>query len=157
MTALGEYVLGVLFAAMICSIVTRILGKKGVQGNLVKMLCSIFMMISIVSPLAKLSFDSWEEFQVDIQHDALAAVDQGKNEINIQYRQVITQRTTSYILEKAESLGLVLEVSVTLEEDELAAPRSVTLQGRASPYARQVLSSWLANELGIEEQQWISA
>ncbi len=153
---MGEYVLGVLCAALICGVVTRILGKKGVQGNLVQILCSIFLMISIVSPLAKLSFDSWENLHLDIERDALAAADQGKNEVNNQYRQVITQRTTTYILDKAESMGLALEVSVTLREDDLAAPKAVTLRGRIAPYAKQVLSSWLANELGIEEQEWIS-
>lgn len=157
MNALGEYILGVLCSALICGMIGRIHGKKGVQGNLLQILCSIFMIISIVSPLARLSFDTWENFHLNVQQDAHAAADKGKMEVNTRYRQVITERATAYILDKAESLGLSLEVTVTLSKDELAAPRAVTLQGNVSPYAKQVLSSWLANELGIEEQEWISA
>lgn len=156
MGSLGEYVFGVLCAALICGFITRIAGKKGIHGNIIKMLCSIFLMISIVSPLARLSFDSWEDLRLDIQLDAQAAADLGKKEVTQQYRQVITQRTTTYILDKAESLGLTLEVVVTLDEDELAAPKAVTLRGKTSPYAKQVLSAWISKELGIKEQVWIS-
>lgn len=156
MGSLGEYVFGVLCAALICGFISRIAGKKGIHGNLIQMLCSIFLLISIVSPMARLSFDSWEDLRLDIQLDAQAAADLGKKEVTQQYRQVITQRTATYILDKAESLGLALEVSVNLSNDPLAAPEGVTLKGKFSPYAKQVMSAWISKELGIEEQVWIS-
>ncbi len=157
MGRMGEYVLSVLCVSLICGLVSRLLSPKGVQGKLVQMLCSILLILSIVSPLAGWSFRSWEDLRLDVQQSANAAAEQGKNEVDEQYRQVITQRTSAYILDKADRLGLALEVSVELSEERLAEPKAVTLRGKVSPYAKKVLSDWLTEELGIEDQVWISS
>ena len=73
------------------------------------------------------------------------------------YRSGIKQRTESYILEKARSLGTEVTVEVTLSTEEMPVPIGVTLTGSISPYAKEQLAQMMEQELGInrKEQIWI--
>ena len=67
---------------------------------------------------------------------------------------IITQQTQSYILDKADTLGVCLEVGVELNEEMV--PWRVTMTGEAPPYARQRLEGIIQDDLGIpaERQVW---
>ncbi len=158
MQSIREYLLGVLAAALICGIASEIMGKKGVSGSLVKLLCGVFLSVSVVAPLADLRLSALPDWTQDIQLDASQAVAEGNQLANAEYRAVITRQTQAYILDKAESLGATLTVEVTLAQDALASPEAVTLRGSISPYAKQTLSRWIISELGIEEEalKWIA-
>lgn len=71
-------------------------------------------------------------------------------------REIIKAEAEAYILDKAGSYGLQLEVCVTLREDDIPVPESVCIAGAVSPYARTRLEILIENELGIpkERQLW---
>ncbi len=158
MAGIAEYILGVFAAALLCGIAAELMGKKGLSAGMVRLICGVFLTLTVAAPLGKLNLSSLPELAGSIQWDAADAAEEGKNLAQQQYREVITQRTQTYILDKAESLGLTLQVTVRLSDTELAVPESVSLQGNASPYARKTLSRWLAEELGLdtEAQEWIA-
>ena len=72
-------------------------------------------------------------------------------------RTIIKGETEAYILDKAASLGVELEVDVLLEDMYPMAPKTVRLSGSVSPYVRNRLQNIIAEELGIskENQIWI--
>ena len=159
MDSLGKYLLGILSCALICGIVTQLIGKKSGNAALIRLLCGVFMLLSVVSPLLDIHIGSLGDLTGQIRREADAITQDGKNLAQDHYRAVITDRTQAYILDKAVSLGAEMEAKVILEEDDLAAPKSVTIRGRISPYAKGILSNWLESELGIpaEEQTWIAS
>ena len=75
-----------------------------------------------------------------------------------QETQIISRQTQSYILDKAQALGAMIEAEVGLSDERPFVPVSVTIKGNLSPYARQVLENIIQNDLGIrkEDQLWIS-
>lgn len=159
MDSLGKYLLGILSCALICGIAMELIGKKSGNAALIRLLCGVFMLLSVISPLLDIRIGPLADLTGQIRHEAEAVTQDGKNLAQEHYRAVITQRTQAYILDKAVSLGAEMEARVTLAEDDLAAPKSVTIRGRISPYAKGILSNWLVSELGIpaEEQTWIAS
>ena len=159
MSFLGKYLLSILACALICGIAMELVGKKGGNAALIRMLCGVFMLLSVVSPLLDIRIGPLTDLTGEIREEAERITQDGKNLAQDQYRAVITQRTQAYILDKAVSLGAEIEVDVSLSEDDHFAPKSVTIRGRVSPYARGLLSDWLESALGIhsEEQTWIAS
>ena len=158
MSSVGEYLLRILCVAILCGIVSEIMGKKGISSSLIRLLCGVFLVLSAVSPLTSITLSPLEHLAQGIYREAEDVVADGKQTAQQEYRTVITQKTEAYILDKAQSLGAEVTVRIFLEEGELAAPQSVAIHGRVSPYAKKVLSNWLTSELGIdaEEQTWSS-
>ena len=68
---------------------------------------------------------------------------------------IISAEVEAYILDKAASLGVDLNVEVWLNDTGL--PESVALSGQIAPSDRQVLSQFIDHDLGVgeEAQTWI--
>ena len=68
-------------------------------------------------------------------------------------RRIIIARTQTYIMDKAASFGVTVDVEVVLNE---YTPQSVILKGSVSPGAKAQLTAWITENLGIpkEAQQW---
>ena len=158
MIPMGRYLLGILSGGFCCAIALELVGKKSANGAMIRFLCSVFMMICVVSPLLEIRLGSFADLTDQIKQEAKFATQNGIHMANEEYRSVITQRTKAYILDKAASMGADMNVEVVLSDSDTAQPSSVTLRGRISPYAKGIISSWLESELGIkaEEQTWIA-
>ncbi len=156
MGQIGTYLISVCTCAIVCSVLTRILGSKGMVSAVVKMLCGIFMTVTVISPLLNISVRNLNDYTLNFQQDAEHVVGDGKQSAKEELASIITEQTCAYILDKANSMNVNLQVQVSLSEDDIPLPNSVTLKGNASPYAKQVISAWITSELGIpvEEQTW---
>lgn len=153
------YLLGILACALICGIAMELTGKKGSNAAVIKLLCGVFMLLCVVSPLFNVRVGPLADLTEQYRAEADTFTRDGEILAQEQYQAVITQRTEAYILDKAVSLGAEIDVEVVLAEDAPSAPKAVTIRGRVSPYAKGLLSSWLTSELGIatEEQRWIAS
>lgn len=144
-----EYLIGVLCAAFICSIVTSV-GGAG-QGTR-KLICSIFMALALLHPLG--SLDLPELTLEPFVDEADAAVETGQAQARAARNEIITGSLEAYILTKAIELDLAVEAEVTITACGL--PASVTISGSASPSERDTLSNSVAAALGIgkEDIEW---
>ena len=59
MQGVSAYLLQVTAAAVICGIFKSLLGKKGGTAGLVRLLCAVFMTVTVLSPLTKLDVAGW--------------------------------------------------------------------------------------------------
>ena len=157
MDAIGNYLLQILSTALICGILVRIMGHKGLLTETVKLLAGVCMAITILSPWVNIRLDDMQDIALDFTRDAEAAAEEGKNSARKAISDIIKSRTETYILDKASSLGVTITVEVQLTEDTVPHPAFVTLRGPVSPYAKSVLSNYISDNLGIgmEEQKWI--
>lgn len=157
MESIREYLIGVVVAAVLCGIVTALVGQKGAVGTVIKFLCGLLMTLAVLSPLTKISLDNLWGWTEDFSQAGKDLVSAGENMAEEAYRTGIKERTESYILEKARSMGTELTVEVNLSPTDAPIPVGVTLTGSISPYAKERLSQMLEQELGIDrkEQVWI--
>ena len=154
MDAIRRYVITLTAAAMLCALVKAITaGRKG-QEKILSLVCGIFLLATALGPLLRLPDLSDPTAQVQAEADRMAS--QAEDETKRQMAAIISEEAASYILDKADALGLQLEVQVELDAELL--PCGVRLQGAASPYARSQLSGQIETELGIpkERQVWSS-
>lgn len=156
MDEIRAYLLRITAAALLCGILTKILGKKGMLTTTVKLITGVFMALTVVGPLVSIRLDTLDEFTEGISYDASAAVAEGEISAMETMSEIIKQQIQAYILDKAETLGAQLSVEVILSEDTPPVPCVVRITGKISPYGKNVLSAYINDDLGIgvEDQIW---
>ncbi len=153
---IGAYLFGITVSALLCSTLLYFLGDKGGVSSAIKLLCGIIMAVSVLSPWVDVDFSGLLSMDIGILEESQHAAAMGEFSAQKEMTKIITEKTQAYILDKAESLGASLNVTVHLTEDLPPIPCGVRLQGSVSPYGKQVLTDWITKELNIprEAQEW---
>ena len=155
MEAIRTYFLSVTAAAIICAILKGLLNQGGTPAQLVKLLSGIFLSIIALRPLAQFDLGSLTGLSFDYSMDVEAAVAEGENIAADALAELIKSNTEAYILDKARSMGVNITVDVTVNEEQIPAPKTVSICGNVSPYARRQLSALLTEQLGIAKEDLI--
>lgn len=158
MESFGAYILSVAAGAMICTAATALLKNCGNSSTVLKLVCGVIMAVIVIRPLDGILLPDLQGYILDLEGSTAAAVQAGTEQRYLLLNDRITEQTQAYILDKAESLGMTLEVSVELDQGTVPVPVRITLIGKASPSAKAALQEFIAENLGIgkEDQVWIS-
>ena len=153
---MGKYLLSLVAAATLCGIATSLLGDKGTLGTVIKFLAGIYMTLSIVAPWGQLQLGELADLKDQIAADSERVSLSGQNAAKDAMAQSIIANTQSYILDKAENLGVQLNVEVLLDDSAIPVPIGVRIRGNISPYNKEKLSTIIETDLGIptEAQVW---
>lgn len=147
-----EYILNVIGVSLISGILLQITANCQVRKS-IHLLTGIVLTVTICAPLKKIEIKEFKRnntFQEDglyySQNGIDIAVD-GKSHI-------IMESCESYILRRAEALGIQIDVEVDVDENQI--PVAVKITGSVSPYVQKEFSEILEKEMGItkEHQQW---
>lgn len=154
MGGIKDYLISITAAAMIAGIITGIAKKSGGISSIMKLLCGLFLTVTVLHPVAGISFNRIQLYLDQMSVDADFAANIGNDAANKEMKQYITERSCAYILEKANALGASLDIEIILED---LIPCAVEISGPVSPYAKQQLSNYIEENLGIslEDQRWI--
>ena len=155
MDNIKQYLLSVTAAAIICSIILHILDKKSIYYTIIKMLCGLFMAITMLSPIIHIQLSDFSTFFDDLQMEANAITADGITQSRNDAADIIKQEVEAYILDKASSMGLNIKVEITLSQESVPYPIGIHIQGDISPYAKQTLKRWLTDTIGIPEENQI--
>lgn len=153
----GKYILSVGMAALIVGILTSFTDSKSTMGVLTRMVCGLFLAFTVIKPIGSVNYDHLTAFARSCEEAGEASAAMGEALANDALREIIKQETEAYILDKAGSYQVQVDVEVTVGDGETPVPESVTITGGVSPYARSRLQQIFADELGIpkERQLWI--
>ena len=153
MEGLRAYLLRLLWAAMVCGILNRMVKGSGC-APVIRLLCGVFLTVVLVQPLCGLSFEEPLRWTEDLNALGAEIVEQGSREAQAQKEAIIKTRLEAYIVEKAAQAGASVTADITLGGDGL--PRAVTVTGALSPAAKRQLRQVMTEALGIPEvrQQW---
>ena len=154
MGSIKDYLISITAAAIITGIVTSITNKSTSISSIIKLLAGLFMAVTVLYPFLDVQINELQFYFEQMSLDADFAAGIGKKAAEDEMKQRITEETSAYILEKANSLGADLKVEVLLED---LIPCAVQISGPVSPYAKQQLSHFITTNLGIslEDQRWI--
>ena len=119
-----------------------------------KLIVGIFLTLTAVRPLADIDLGAVPSLVEVYSIQAEEAVREGELMMETQTQAIIKSRLEAYILDKAEVMGVSLEVNIALNENGL--PISVRLSGAVPPGAKKRLQSIIETDLGIpkEAQTW---
>lgn len=148
--------LSVICAALVCGILTDMSAKTSFE-KLIRLLCSVFLAVTVVYPLIRYRFPGWNTDMSIFQPGDEDAVAQGEKIYFQSIASIIRTETEAYILKEAKSIGADLTVAVELDAGNPPAPESVTIRGNFEASVETTLSQLIADELGIpkEHQTWI--
>lgn len=153
MRQLGEYVVTLTAAALICSILLSLMGD-GAMKAIIRLFCGIFLTVTAISPLTKLEVPDLTNLFGEYSQAGTAAVAMGTDLAGKAEMMIIKDQVEAYILDKATGLGLEVQTEVTLSEE--GVPESVRIWPEPTAEGKEQLSRILAEDLGIpkESQQW---
>ena len=156
MTDIKSYILGIVIAAIICGIVQGLVDIKTTAGKVVTLLSGLFMAFTVLTPIADISFRDVTAYFDSLSVQADSYAQEGSAAAFDSMRGIIKSRTSAYILDKADSMGLEITVEVGFDGGDDTVPSSVVIGGDVTPYKREVLAIYIENNLGItkEHQQW---
>lgn len=152
MERIGQYLMTVAAAALICGVINGLLKKESTYAAIVKLICGLFLTVSILSPLTDFEIGDINLYADEFFAEAEAASAMGKNAAQSSMAKIIKQETEAYILDKATCLGMKVQVNVVLSADQLPIPEGVRITGSVSPYGKKVLSRYIIDELNIPEE-----
>ncbi len=155
MNGIAEYLLSVSAAAIIGSVVLRLLSGKGSTATVGRMLCSLFVALTVITPITKVRISDLTGLLPDASADANAVVAQGQSDAKKAMAESITARVEAYILDKATQLGVKLTVQVELSDDTIPVPVRLRLKGNISPYTKGKLQKMIQDDLGIDKENQI--
>lgn len=155
MDQIGKYIISILCAAVICGIFTSFVPKDRSYGGIIRMLCGLFVAVTVIHPLTKLQFEKWDYYIEGIGVDAQAAAQIGVQSAKNETDAIIKDQLEAYILDKAASMGVSVSAMITLTEESPPRPYALEISGAVSPYAKGILTDCIVHELGISEEQII--
>ena len=156
MEGVRQYILTVIAAAILCSIICSLVVGKGTYTAVLKVICGLFLTITIMSPVINIEIIDLEEYFKGLQFEADAVVDEGQMIAHNEKIALMQQNLEAFLLEKAKAIDLEISADITID-DETCLPSAVTIWGDVSPYSKQILSQFIEENLGIpeEDQSWI--
>ena len=154
MDGLRAYILGIAAASMLCGVLIRLTRNSG-SGEIVRMLCGLFLTIVLIQPLAGEKARLWEATLPDVGEEAEAIIAEGRASTEDIRKEFIKERVEAYILSRAGAIGADIQADITLGKDCL--PTHIRVMGGISPIHRSKLTQIIVSELGIprEQQEWI--
>ncbi len=155
--AVRGYLLSITAAALLLALAQALL-PRGAARRTAAMAGGLLILLTVLSPLAKLDYDSLAKSIARFQMETETI----RTGIEVNSRdlmaEIIKQRCETYILDKAEEMGLKLRVEITVSSGtDYPYPTAVTLQGTAGERQKQMLTAYIVENLGIPaaQQEWI--
>lgn len=143
-------------AAIVCAVARSLLGDKTTTGRVVTLVSGVLMAVTVISPLANITFTGISDFWDELSDDANKYVLEGTAMAEKQEVDIIKSQSEAYILDKANRMGLQIAVEVELDGQNGNIPCGVVIKGNISPYGQMQLESYIEQNLGIakENQTW---
>lgn len=153
METVRDYLLSITAAALVCGCINSLAAGNGTISKILKLLCGLFLAASVIKPVVDIKITDVYRFTDQLALDANYAVSDGEQMAMDEMKRIIKEKTETYILDKAKTLGADLNVEVILDG---VVPVGVMLTGDISPYAKVNLCETISQELGIplKEQVW---
>lgn len=156
MDGVAEYLLSITTAVIVCAIAKHLIGQKNPSGKLVKVICGVFIAVTIISPIVDFRIDKYTDNVEQYLSDGTACVDMGTEMAKTEMADIIKKQMEAYILDEADRLSVKISADICLSMDDSIQPEKVVINGAVSPYNQKVLSEYIEDRLGIsrENQTW---
>ena len=156
MDGIREYLISVTAAALLCGILKSLMGEKGNSAALVRLICGIFLALTVIRPLKELNLNDFSLVPTGLLEEARLTSGEGEEYTRQAKEDLIIQQCEAYILDKAQTLEASIQVEIQISQEGEPIPAGSIITGNLSPYARNQLSKTLEEDLGIpqEDQKW---
>ena len=152
MGAIKEYILSISIAAIVCSVIKRLVGDKSTNGKLIKMITGVFMTITVLAPILSFKMADLQNYLHDFEISSDAITDDAILMAQSQRDDIIIQQTEAYILGEAEKMHADIQAKVFLSDSSPPYPIKIEIRGTISPSSKSKLSNIIVTSLNIAEE-----
>ena len=153
---MNNYLFSVAAVCLLGALLAALIPEGGARRT-VRFGCGILTALVALSPLVELDYDDIAKQLAQLRLDTEAA----RTGVEVQNRElqarIISEQAAAYIWDKADALGLTLEIEVqTTDRGSGPYPYSASLRGTCGDADRAVLSRYIEQTLAIptERQVW---
>ena len=157
MNEIRQYLFRIICLCIFISILCAVL-PDGWKKKHLNRVCSIALILLLLSPILRLDAEQISSAISSVFLDTEQARIGFELENTSILEQIVRQKAEDCILEKANQLGMDLEVRVTAEfRDNVPFPAAAEIKGTYSEDQKRLLTVYLERELGIPEEHmtWI--
>lgn len=156
MEGLREYILSVTAAALVCSLASCLF-SQGKARQILRLLCGAVLTTVVLGPVMEIDGTALSDFWRQWDVDASYFTEQGEQMARDALEESIKSQAEAYILDKADMLGISIQVEVGLSQSDPPVPVSAVLRGEVSPYVKSQLEDMLESDLEISKEnlEWI--
>ena len=156
MDSIRQYILTVFSAAIITSIAVRFTANQRTVSKIIKLICSVFLLVTITSPLLKFKMPDITGYMDSFDLDASNIIDDAKSCVEQETVKIIIAQSQAYIEDKAADYGAKITAVVSATDPNTLVPDAITISGNVSPYTKYLLQHIIYEYLGIQEdkQTW---
>ena len=155
MDTIRQYILSVLSAAIIASLLVRFTNKQEAVGRIIKLIASVFLSIAVVAPIIKMQILDISEYVGDLEADGKNIISDAKVQVENETVSIILEKVQAYIEDKAATYGAEITATVGITEPDSLRPDTIEIEGNVSPYVKEILQDVIADDLGIQEDNQI--
>jgi len=150
MSQVVRYILGMCCCAVACNMLITTI-PKGSNKTIIKLLCGMFVIFTLLMPFADWSIIKEIEIDFD-EFDASEAVQIGKEYSRDSISDIIRKETEAYIVKKAAEWNIDLKANVNMSSSDTPIPEGVEIVGAITPQEKTILIQFLEKELGITKE-----
>ena len=154
--SLRDYLLSLVVGSFVTSVVLALVPKGSIR-RAAAFTCGLFLCLCALSPVMEINYESIALSLSRLQIQA----EQARTGIEVKNRElvsaIIKQNTQAYILDKAESMGLDVEVEIGMKDTgDGPYPYLVTITGAVTQSQKNSLMQMITDQFSIapERQVW---
>ena len=151
-----DYFLSICAAAAMFALVSS-LTKHTKQQRIVVFAGGLFILLVVLTPIVRLDQETLQRKIESVLPENIDTHIELNNTYRTDIDQIISERCTEYILDKADRLGMHVKAEFRLDHSGVVTvPVAVRISGSYTEMQKQELSMILKNEMGIqyENQEW---
>lgn len=155
MDGIRGYFLAIVAACMLAVLACALLKNSKMQ-RITKFIAGILILLTVATPLLRIDTAVLAERISELGRGSRFDTQEISKDYQTMLRALVKKNTQTYIEDKAQELGGIIQAEVTLGSGEYPAPEYVVLTGTMTPEQAQRLESYIADSLGIppEQQEW---
>ena len=155
MEGIRGYFLAIVAACMLAVLACALLKNSKIQ-RITKFIAGILILLTVATPLLRIDTAELAERINELGRGSRFDTQEISKDYQTMLRALVKKNTQTYIEEKAQELGGIIQAEVTVGSGEYPTPENVVLTGTMTPEQAQRLESYIADSLGIppEQQEW---
>ena len=155
MEGIRGYFLAIVAACMLAVLACALLKNSKIQ-RITKFIAGILILLTVATPLLRIDTAALAERISELGRGSRFDTQEISKDYQTMLRALVKKNTQTYIEDKAQELGGIIQAEVTVGSGEYPAPEHVVLMGTMTPEQAQALESYIADSLGIppEQQEW---
>ena len=155
MSAILRYFLSLVAAGLLSTLLLSLLPEGGVR-RVLRLACGLVMLLVCVSPILNIQTEDVAEWLSRLEISS----DEASHGIELQTQQliadIISEKVSAYVWDKAQSLGLEIETEVRMNvEGSYPYPEGIEIRGQIPESQKEVLQRYIESNFAIPEDRQV--